>query len=643
MCAQARTDRDVHPTAPEASPRWEPGALGVLARDPAVGRRERRHGSRRRSAGGRGRQRARHLAPPSPTSRIRSGRAGIVLGLAALLVGLAAATTPVWSGRWDAAAQQAAAAGFTRPAPAATTTPPDAAGAVPAPLEALTVPAPVLPGQTLTKLVIPAIGVDAYVLEGLTFQSSVWEGLLRRGPAHLEGSALPGGPGNAVIFGHVNVWGSVFQHLDRLQPGQTVVLDSSGGAFTYTVTGSELVPPADAAALTPHGGGPTLQLVTCAGLFDAARLIVEARLTSAPAAAATNLAQAESLVAAHEAARLAVARTPPAPLWRSAWVALRGGAWRSAWRAASELVNPAARPAPPPPGSYAETAAWPLGDGRVRVMVGERGAIAGGQAERTVAYTVGPDAAADDPNPAAPHIESAVPVPFQLPVVLDASPPTTRAGWSRGAIECGQDIVRWWAGPEQPTRNNGFTFQARPATLRATRPDGLPLDGIDVPGLSMGTYPAVCGDLVGDASTALVVRTIVPPEGPGSASSEVAVYRLEEHQAVLIGQMLSEGTTAPPRLAPTHPGAPYDLLVPEGAGPDQRWVVSDGTYQQAGGGAGTTTGDAPGVGTSGLGGAGVDQTLAHDLRAGGSGGAAIADTPVVGTGPDGVGVAQTPA
>lgn len=140
------------------------------------------------------------------------------------------------------------------------------------------------PGPALAELRVPAIGLDAYVLDGLTYAPAVWTRLLRDGPAHLAGSAVPGQPGNVVIFGHLNIWGSVFYRLHRLHPGNRVVLTDPSGRFTYTVTGSRLIAPTDVAAVAPHHSGPaTLQLVTCGGAFDQKRLLVDATLTGTAA------------------------------------------------------------------------------------------------------------------------------------------------------------------------------------------------------------------------------------------------------------------------------------------------------------------------------------------------------------------------
>lgn len=164
--------------------------------------------------------------------------------------------------------------------------PPPAAGAaslVAGAAVATAVAQDVSTGQALAEIEIPAIGLDSTVLEGLTYSPSVWNPLLRDGPAHLQGSALPGEPGNSVIFGHLNIWGAVFLHLNELRPGDPIDFVTLYGRFQYRVTGSEVIAPTDLAAVAVHHGGPaTLQLITCTGLLDGHRLVVDASLVGSP-------------------------------------------------------------------------------------------------------------------------------------------------------------------------------------------------------------------------------------------------------------------------------------------------------------------------------------------------------------------------
>ena len=72
--------------------------------------------------------------------------------------------------------------------------------AAPASLPASTAPSPraAVPaiGSTIARLIIPRLPSELYALEGDSPRE------LRRGPGHLQGTAMPGGKGNCVIAGH---------------------------------------------------------------------------------------------------------------------------------------------------------------------------------------------------------------------------------------------------------------------------------------------------------------------------------------------------------------------------------------------------------------------------------------------------------
>lgn len=218
--------------------------------------------------------------------------------------GLVGLTLPTWSGWWTgyvqtqkahAFHQELAHAASTRTvAPPVSVTPPASLPPASAPAvssatpatpssTAAAVPTDVPAGDPLAELRIPSIGVDTLVLEGLTYDPAVWSQLLREGPAHVQGTALPGQPGNSVIFGHLNIWGAVFMRLAELKPGAPLTLTTSWGTYQYQVTGSQLVSAYQTDVVAPHHSGPqTLQLVTCDGLLEQSRRIVEATLVPSP-------------------------------------------------------------------------------------------------------------------------------------------------------------------------------------------------------------------------------------------------------------------------------------------------------------------------------------------------------------------------
>jgi sortase A len=99
-------------------------------------------------------------------------------------------------------------------------TAPDSAGGtapdVPLHLQQWVQPGPPQPVPTpgvsqATRIVIPAIGVDAAVVEGVA-----WEDL-KKGVGHLPGSAHPGERGNMYLAAHNDIFGEIFRHLEDLE------------------------------------------------------------------------------------------------------------------------------------------------------------------------------------------------------------------------------------------------------------------------------------------------------------------------------------------------------------------------------------------------------------------------------------------
>jgi sortase A len=128
-------------------------------------------------------------------------------------------------------------------------------------------------GGVLAHLVIPKIGVNDYVVQG------VGESQLAEGPGHYPGTAAIGGNGNVGIAGHRTTYGAPFFSLNELSPGDLIYLtNTSGQEFTYRVTTQFVVPPSDGAVLDPTPV-PSLTLTTCTPRYSATdRLVVRAVL-----------------------------------------------------------------------------------------------------------------------------------------------------------------------------------------------------------------------------------------------------------------------------------------------------------------------------------------------------------------------------
>jgi sortase A len=108
-------------------------------------------------------------------------------------------------------------------------------------------------GSPVAKLSIPRLDAAFYVVEGTDDES------LKRGPGHLEGSAMPGGGGNCVIAGHRDTH---FRVLKDIRDGDEIVLERDGRVYHYRVDGSKIVMPTNTQSLLPTRDA-VLDLITC--------------------------------------------------------------------------------------------------------------------------------------------------------------------------------------------------------------------------------------------------------------------------------------------------------------------------------------------------------------------------------------------
>ena len=107
-------------------------------------------------------------------------------------------------------------------------------------------------GAPVARLVIPRIGLDEIVLEG------VGDDELNAGPGHLPGSALPGRSGNAVISAHRD---RHFDRLGELHLGDTITTESGQSKDFWVIVARRIVGHETPALF--HTTTPTLTLTTC--------------------------------------------------------------------------------------------------------------------------------------------------------------------------------------------------------------------------------------------------------------------------------------------------------------------------------------------------------------------------------------------
>jgi hypothetical protein len=149
------------------------------------------------------------------------------------------------------------------------------------------------------RLSIPAIGVSAPVervgvLPGGAL--GVPDGWTEVG--WFSGGPAPGQPGDAIIDGHLDSYTApaVFWNLDRLRPGDAVVVTTAGGHILRFSVSARADEPADAplGQLLSRTGAPRLALITCAGSWIQSehmyseRLVVTAALENGPALPASG-------------------------------------------------------------------------------------------------------------------------------------------------------------------------------------------------------------------------------------------------------------------------------------------------------------------------------------------------------------------
>lgn len=107
---------------------------------------------------------------------------------------------------------------------------------------------PIPPGPP-TRLVIPAIGLDAPVVPADSKTISIagkeyqqWKAPDRFAVGWHTTSAEPGQLGNTVLNGHNNIKGEVFKNLERLSVGDQIQVYSYEGVFSYEIANLMILP-----------------------------------------------------------------------------------------------------------------------------------------------------------------------------------------------------------------------------------------------------------------------------------------------------------------------------------------------------------------------------------------------------------------
>lgn len=152
---------------------------------------------------------------------------------------------------------------------AATTTTSTSTTSTTAPVTPETLPTiPAVPeGNPTAQIVIPKIGVDKIVVEGVALPD------LKKGPGHYPGTPLPGQEGNAAIAGHRTTYGAPFNRIDELVAGDEITVRTIQGEFTYVVSEQLIVSPT-AVEVLEDKGDDRLTLTACHPKYSARQRIV---------------------------------------------------------------------------------------------------------------------------------------------------------------------------------------------------------------------------------------------------------------------------------------------------------------------------------------------------------------------------------
>jgi sortase A len=77
---------------------------------------------------------------------------------------------------------------------------------------------------------IPSIGAEQVIVQGIGSDDT------KKGPGHDPSTPGPGQAGNVVIVGRELTYGGPFRHLGSLNPGDSIIVTTRQGQFTYKVT-----------------------------------------------------------------------------------------------------------------------------------------------------------------------------------------------------------------------------------------------------------------------------------------------------------------------------------------------------------------------------------------------------------------------
>lgn len=126
---------------------------------------------------------------------------------------------------------------------------------------------------TMGRVRIPAIDVDLPILHGTSSE------VLDHNVGHVAGTSLPvgGKDTRTVLAAHNGLpTADLFKRLPELKKGDLVDIDSPAGLLSYRVTGFHVVAPSDVGSIKIVKGKDMVTLLTCTGMGNSRRLLVDA-------------------------------------------------------------------------------------------------------------------------------------------------------------------------------------------------------------------------------------------------------------------------------------------------------------------------------------------------------------------------------
>lgn len=114
-------------------------------------------------------------------------------------------------------------------------------------------------GDVIGIVRVPKLGVTQYMIEMANAEDKP---NLDRGVGHVHGTGWPGAPGNLVLAGHRVTMAHPFLHIDQLQPGDLIEVETPDRIADYRMTGFTIVTPDRVEVMDPTTDA-TITLISC--------------------------------------------------------------------------------------------------------------------------------------------------------------------------------------------------------------------------------------------------------------------------------------------------------------------------------------------------------------------------------------------